>query len=87
MSRRRSFALTTWQGALNGRPKYWGKLVIELVYDTLDPDAARYLRENRPLANVRRHQNLKKPRRETASLNMLLDSLAFKIIQNYWIAW
>jgi len=50
--------LTNWQGALNARPKYWGKLVIELIYDTLDPDVAKYLRENRPPPNIRWHQNL-----------------------------
>ncbi len=50
--------LTSWQGSLHNRPKYWGKLVIELVYDTLDPDVARYLRDNRPPAGVRWHQNL-----------------------------
>ncbi|WP_376774924.1 P63C domain-containing protein [Mesorhizobium silamurunense] len=55
MPRRRRFALTNWQGALNSRPQYWGKLVIELIYDTLAPDVARYLRENRPPANVRWH--------------------------------
>lgn len=50
--------LTNWRGSLNSRPKYWGKLVIELIYDTLDPDVAKYLRENRPPPNVRWHQNL-----------------------------
>jgi hypothetical protein len=30
------------------RPKYWGKLVIELVYEYLDPDVAQWLRENAP---------------------------------------
>lgn len=50
--------LTNWSGALTSRPKYWGKLVIELVYDTLDPDVAAYLRENRPPAGVKWHQNL-----------------------------
>lgn len=50
--------LTNWQGPLNSRPKYWGKLVIELIYDTLDPDVARFLRENRPPAGVHWHRNL-----------------------------
>ncbi|MFI4975593.1 MAG: P63C domain-containing protein [Caulobacterales bacterium] len=50
--------LTNWKGPLNSRPKYWGQLVIELIYDTLDPDVARYLRENRPAPGVRWHQNL-----------------------------
>lgn len=50
--------LTNWQGPLNSRPKYWGRLVIELIYDTLDPDVAKFLRENRPPTGVRWHQNL-----------------------------
>jgi hypothetical protein len=40
--------LTHWQGSLQLRPKYWGKLVMELIYDALDPDIAKYLRENKP---------------------------------------
>jgi hypothetical protein len=41
--------LTNWKGAVNSqRPKYWGKLVMELVYDYLDPDVAQWLRENAP---------------------------------------
>lgn len=50
--------LTRWSGPLHARPKYWGKLVIELVYDTLDPDVAKYLRENRPPSGIKWHQNL-----------------------------
>ena len=40
--------LTHWQGSLQQRPKYWGKLVMDLIYDALDPDIARYLKENKP---------------------------------------
>lgn len=41
--------LTNWKGATNSqRPKYWGKLVNELVYDYMDPDVAQWLRENVP---------------------------------------
>jgi P63C domain len=50
--------LTDWKGSLNSRPKYWGKLVIELIYDTLDPDVAKHLRENRPAPGIKWHQNL-----------------------------
>lgn len=50
--------LTNWRGPLSSRPKYWGKLVIELVYDTLDADVARFLRENRPPPGVHWHRNL-----------------------------
>ena len=40
--------LTNWEGPLHLRPKWWGKLVLELVYHALDPDIADYLRENKP---------------------------------------
>ena len=40
--------LTGWKGSVTHRPKYWGKLVMELVYEYLDPDVARWLRENAP---------------------------------------
>jgi hypothetical protein len=40
--------LTKWQGSVTQRPKYWGKLVNELVYDYLDPDVAKWLREHAP---------------------------------------
>ncbi|WP_082449295.1 P63C domain-containing protein [Sphingomonas sp. Leaf67] len=50
--------LTKWQGALHSRPKWWGKLVIELIYDTLDPDVAEYLKENKPEKGVHWHRQL-----------------------------
>jgi hypothetical protein len=40
--------LTNWQGSLHRRPKWWGHLVMELIYDALDPDIAKYLKENKP---------------------------------------
>jgi hypothetical protein len=40
--------LTKWKGGVNHRPKYWGKLVMELIYEYLDPDVAQWLRENAP---------------------------------------
>lgn len=41
--------LTNWKGAVHSqRPRYWGKLVMELVYDYLDSDVATWLRENAP---------------------------------------
>ncbi len=40
--------LTNWKGSVTNRPKYWGRLVMELVYDYLDPDVAKWLRENAP---------------------------------------
>ncbi|HEV8415677.1 MAG TPA: P63C domain-containing protein [Bryobacteraceae bacterium] len=40
--------LTNWKGSINSRPKYWGKLVMELIYEYLDPDVAQWLKENAP---------------------------------------
>jgi hypothetical protein len=50
--------LTGWKGNLKSRPKWWGKLVIEMIYDTLDPDVADYLKSNRPPPGVRWHRQL-----------------------------
>ena len=40
--------LTNWKGTVTQRPKYWGKLVMELVYEYLDRDVAKWLKENAP---------------------------------------
>lgn len=40
--------LTNWRGSINSRPKYWGNLVMELIYENLDPDVAEWLRQNAP---------------------------------------
>lgn len=40
--------LTNWKGTVTQRPKYWGKLVMELVYENLDKDVAKWLKENAP---------------------------------------
>lgn len=50
--------LTNWKYSLRLRPKWWGKLVIELIYDTLDPDVAKYLRENKPPSGIHWHRQL-----------------------------
>jgi hypothetical protein len=50
--------LTGWHGTLHSRPKWWGKLVIELIYDTLDPDAAEYLKTHKPPPGVKWFQQL-----------------------------
>lgn len=50
--------LTNWSTPLKNRPKWWGKLVIELIYDTLDPDVAIYLKDNRPPEGVHWHRQL-----------------------------
>jgi len=41
--------LTNWKGTVTQRPKYWGKLVMELVYGYLDKDVAKWLKENAPV--------------------------------------
>ena len=50
--------LTGWKTPLQTRPKWWGKLVIEMIYDTLDPDVAAYLRENKPEKGAHWHRQL-----------------------------
>ena len=50
--------LANWSTPLKSRPKWWGKLVIELIYDTLDPDVAKYLRENKPPLGIHWHRQL-----------------------------
>lgn len=40
--------LTGWTKPAHQRPKYWGKLVLELVYKYLDPDVTDWLQENAP---------------------------------------
>jgi P63C domain len=40
--------LTNWTGSVTSRPKYWGKLVMELVYEYLDKDVADWLKKNAP---------------------------------------
>ena len=40
--------LTNWKGSLQQRPKYWGKLVNELVYGYLDKDVYAWLKVNAP---------------------------------------
>ena len=48
--------LTNWATPLRERPKWWGKLVTELIYDTMDEDVAEYLKENKPSPGVRWHR-------------------------------
>lgn len=40
--------LTSWRGTVTSRPKYWGILVMKLVYAYLDADVAKWLKENAP---------------------------------------
>ncbi len=50
--------LTGWHGTLHSRPKWWGKLVIEMIYDTLDPDVAEYLKTHKPPPGIKWFQQL-----------------------------
>lgn len=50
--------LTGWKTPLQTRPKWWGKLVIELIYDTLDPDVSEWLKNNKPPAGIHWHRQL-----------------------------
>lgn len=40
--------LTNWHGSVTRRPKYWGQLVMALVYEYLDKDVALWLKEHAP---------------------------------------
>lgn len=40
--------LTNWKGSVTARPKYWGHLVMQLIYEYLDADVAQWLKENAP---------------------------------------
>lgn len=50
--------LSGWADPLRNRPQWWGKLVVWLIYDTLDEDVAIYLRQNRPPPGTCWHQRL-----------------------------
>lgn len=53
--------LTNWEKPLNQRPKYWGQLVMELIYGYLDRDVADWLKTHnpRPEKGHNHHQWLK----------------------------
>lgn len=40
--------LTRWKGPIHQRPKYWGKLVNELIYSYLDADVYEWLKNHAP---------------------------------------
>jgi hypothetical protein len=65
--------LTNWTN-VKLRPKYWGKLVNEFVYDALDPDIAKYLRENKPprLTGVHYHRWLREDKGAKALTDHIL---------------
>lgn len=67
--------LTNWRGSVTQRPKYWGKLVTELVYEYLDKDVAKWLKENEP-----------QPRRGRSWHSWLNDQFGLpKLIQHIYI--
>src|SRR5262249_52996577 len=69
--------LTNWKGkgSKSQRPKYWGRLVMEIVYDYLDKDVADWLRENAP-----------KPRHGQNYHQWLSSQYGLqKLIQHIWI--
>ncbi|MFJ6149947.1 P63C domain-containing protein [Micromonospora profundi] len=65
--------LTRWQGPLHSRPKWWGKLVMELIYDALDPDVAHTLKTTKP--KPRHGQNYHQWLTENIGLRALNDHL------------
>jgi len=56
--------MTNWKGSIQQRPKYWGKLVNEFIYDCLDKDLSEYLKQNKLLkpSHVKYHQWLNEDR-------------------------
>ncbi|MDB4925887.1 P63C domain-containing protein [Mucilaginibacter sp.] len=50
--------LTNWNGSIHSRPKYWGKLINELVYGYLDKDVYGWLKTNapKPVGNLSYHR-------------------------------
>ena len=65
--------LTKWNGPVHSRPKYWGKLVMELIYGYLDPDIAKWLKENKP--RPRHGQNYHQWLNEQYGLKKLLEHI------------
>lgn len=54
-------------------PKYWGKLVNELVYEYLDPDVADWLKNNAP--QPRKGQNYHQWLSEQYGLRKLIEHI------------
>ena len=65
--------LTNWKGTVTKRPKYWGKLVNELVYEYLDADVAKWLQENAP--KPRKGQNYHQWLTEQFGLKKLVEHI------------
>jgi len=69
--------LTNWKGRIHQRPKYWGKLVMEFIYEYLDPDVAQWLRDNAPTPS--RGQNYHQWLSEQYGLRKLIEHI-WKVI-------
>jgi|ERR1022692_3008751 hypothetical protein len=69
--------LTNWKGGVNQRPKYWGKLVMDLIYFYLDADVAQWLRDNAP--KPRHGQNYHQWLTEQYGLRKLIEHI-WKVI-------
>jgi len=65
--------LTHWKGPLHLRPKWWGKLVNELIYDYLDSDVFNWLRNNAP--RPRKGQNYHKWLSSQYGLKKLIEHI------------
>jgi hypothetical protein len=65
--------LTHWQGSVTQRPKYWGRLVNELIYEYLDPDVAEWLKTNAP--KPRHGQNYHQWLSEQYGLKKLIEHI------------
>lgn len=65
--------LTKWTGPVHSRPKYWGKLVMELIYGYMDPDVAKWLKENKP--KPQHGQNYHQWLNEQYGLRMLMQHI------------
>jgi len=76
--------LTNWQGPFHTRPKWWGKLVIELIYDTLDPDIAAWLKVNKPPPGLKWHQQLSESSASADwSLGVMRSSVCRRLAQTF----
>ena len=67
--------LTGWEGSVQNRPKYWGHLVNELIYQYLDADVYEWLKTNQP-----------KPRHGSNYHQWLSDQYGLpKLIEHIWM--
>lgn len=66
--------LTNWKGSSHSRPQYWGQVVMDLIYEHLDPDVAQWLNENTP-----------EPRRNKSYDQWLNDQFGLKkLVEHIW---